>query len=223
MAIDAVRYFLRKRSSRTTSPPPAGLSGPFVGGLAASSAASDCRRGWRARHCSQGGRCAPALCFAGGRAAPRSLPASGPRVPASASAAAPRSWLAGAVLDLLELQAELHRRIEEAFDRRERNGQALRDAAERQADLEALLGHDQVPELVLQDDGHLLGILRAACAATAARRRRGCRRRCRNDARPAGRSWRRRSARCAPPRAARPGPEGRSGCDRRPWGIALVG
>src|SRR5215813_763277 len=36
--------------------------------------------------------------------------------------------------DLLELQAELHRRIEEAFDRGEGDRQSLRDAAKRQAD-----------------------------------------------------------------------------------------
>ena len=42
----------------------------------------------------------------------------------------------------------------------ERNHQPLGDAAERQADLEAILGHHQVPELVLQDDRHLFRILR---------------------------------------------------------------
>src|SRR5262249_39653144 len=59
-----------------------------------------------------------------------------------------------------ELQAELHRRIEEALDRAERHRQPLGDAAERKPDLEAILGHHQVPELVLQDDGHLVRILR---------------------------------------------------------------
>ena len=63
--------------------------------------------------------------------------------------------------DFLELQAELHRRIEEAVDRLERNAELFRNAAERQADLEAALVHGQIPELVLQDDGHLLGILHA--------------------------------------------------------------
>src|SRR5262249_46287058 len=36
----------------------------------------------------------------------------------------------------------------------------FRNAAERQADLEAVFMHHQVPELVLQDDGHLLRVLR---------------------------------------------------------------
>src|SRR6476469_3503730 len=57
-----------------------------------------------------------------------------------------------------------------------------------------------------------------ACAATGARRPRGCRRKYRNDAPRAGRSWRRRRALCARPRAGPPGPGYRSGCDRRPWG-----
>ncbi len=61
----------------------------------------------------------------------------------------------------LELQAELHRRIEKAVDRLERNDELFRNAAERQADFKALLGHDEVPELVLQDNGHLFRILRA--------------------------------------------------------------
>ncbi len=63
--------------------------------------------------------------------------------------------------DFLELQAELHRRVEKAGDRLERNAELFRNAAERQADLEGALGHGQIPELVLQDDGHLLGILHA--------------------------------------------------------------
>jgi len=41
-----------------------------------------------------------------------------------------------AALGRLELQAELHRGIEEALDRAERHHQAFRNAAERQADLE---------------------------------------------------------------------------------------
>jgi hypothetical protein len=58
------------------------------------------------------------------------------------------------------LQAELHGRIEKALDGGKGNHQPLGDAAERQPDLEAIFRHHQVPELVLQDDGHLLRILR---------------------------------------------------------------
>ena len=43
----------------------------------------------------------------------------------------------------------------------ERHQQPLRHAAERQADLERLVAHLQVPELVLQHDGHFLRILLA--------------------------------------------------------------
>jgi hypothetical protein len=57
-------------------------------------------------------------------------------------------------------QAELHRRVEEALDGIERNHQALRDAAERQPDFKAVLGHHQVPELVLENDRHFFRILR---------------------------------------------------------------
>ena len=46
-----------------------------------------------------------------------------------------------------------------------------RDAAERQADLETLLGHRQIPELVLQDDGHLRPDTARAAGRTCARRR----------------------------------------------------
>src|ERR1700694_2198517 len=53
----------------------------------------------------------------------------------------------------LELQAELHRRVEEALDGIERNHETLGDAAEREADFETVVGHHQVPELVLPDDG----------------------------------------------------------------------
>jgi hypothetical protein len=63
--------------------------------------------------------------------------------------------------DLLELQAELHRRIEESADRLEWNAELFRNAAERQPNLEAAFAHRQIPVLVLQNDGHLLGILHA--------------------------------------------------------------
>ena len=58
------------------------------------------------------------------------------------------------------MQSKLHRRIEEALDRRERDHEPFGDAAERQADFETILRHYQIPELMLQNEGHLLGILR---------------------------------------------------------------
>src|SRR5581483_10016480 len=60
---------------------------------------------------------------------------------------------------LPELEPELRRRIVERLDRAERHDQALRNVGERELHLEAVVRHLQVPELVLQDDGHLLGIL----------------------------------------------------------------
>src|SRR5262249_8497734 len=151
----AVVYFLRKRSSRTTSPPPAGLSESASdlvsagSGLAATGTATLV--------------CVMALCSAGGRAASRSLPA-GTRSPRFPGFLAPflvfslRFLLGFGARHFFELQAKLHRRIEEPFHRREGHGQPLRHAAERHADLEAALGHHEIPELVLQDDGHLRGI-----------------------------------------------------------------
>src|SRR5262249_21809174 len=65
------------------------------------------------------------------------------------------------VRHFLKLQTELHRWIEEAFDRGERDGHAFGDATERYADLEPVLGHLQVPELMLEHDCHLFRILRA--------------------------------------------------------------
>ena len=61
--------------------------------------------------------------------------------------------------NFLELQAELHRRVEEAVDRLERHRELFRNSAERQADLELVVADFQIPELVLEDDGHLLRIL----------------------------------------------------------------
>jgi hypothetical protein len=58
------------------------------------------------------------------------------------------------------LQAELHRRIEEALDRSEGNHEPLGNAAEREADLETIFRHHQIPELMLQDNRHLFRILR---------------------------------------------------------------
>ena len=59
-----------------------------------------------------------------------------------------------------KLQTELHGRIEEALDGAERNHEAFRNPAERQPDLEPVVRYHQIPELVLQDDRHLLRILR---------------------------------------------------------------
>ena len=63
----------------------------------------------------------------------------------------------------VEPQSEAHIRISEAGHRAERNDQRRRHATERQADAEqsGLGVHLEVPELVLQDDRHLLRILRA--------------------------------------------------------------
>ena len=56
----------------------------------------------------------------------------------------------------LEGQRELDRRIVELGDRRERHVQRRRNAAERQADGEAVVLDLQVPEAVLDDDRHLV-------------------------------------------------------------------
>ena len=57
----------------------------------------------------------------------------------------------------LELEPERNRRIGEAGDRIERHDQSLGLAGKVQADLERVLGDDEVPELVLEDDRHLVG------------------------------------------------------------------
>ena len=54
-----------------------------------------------------------------------------------------------------ELQAELDAGIGEHLDRRERDAQALQLVAEAQRDREALFVDGEVPELVLQHDGHV--------------------------------------------------------------------
>ena len=59
----------------------------------------------------------------------------------------------------LELQRELHRRIDEGLHGAERNEQPFRHAVEGQADLEGMLGDREIPELVLEDDRHILRIL----------------------------------------------------------------
>jgi hypothetical protein len=59
------------------------------------------------------------------------------------------------------LQAELHGGIKKTVDRLKRHREAFRNAAERKADLESFLVDFQIPELVLQDNRHFVGILGA--------------------------------------------------------------
>src|SRR5688500_17384589 len=56
----------------------------------------------------------------------------------------------------LELQAEVDSRIDEVGDRGKGHMERRRNAAERQADAERILLDLQVPEAVLEDDGHLV-------------------------------------------------------------------
>ena len=105
-----------------------------------------------------------------------------------------------------------------AFDRLERHHQPLRHAAERQADLEGLVGHLEIPELVLQDDGHFLRVLRAQRGRQPHALGGGVEGDEEMMLAGQARSWRPRPARRGPCRAAPPGPGCRSGCDRRAWG-----
>ena len=144
-------YFLRKRSSRTTSAP--GLSPGGFGGLPdfGSAAAGRPRTGGNAgagiglRRLGQFlGRISSVVSWTG------ALTRSG--------------FDLGVVLvrrqcQRLELQRELHRGIGEALDRLDRDVQALRHSAERQHHFKRLVGNLQIAELVLQNDGHLFGIL----------------------------------------------------------------
>src|SRR5436190_10165243 len=61
---------------------------------------------------------------------------------------------------LLELQAVGHARVEEHLDGGEGNSETLRDAVKGEFDLKAVVADDQVPKAMLQDDRHLLGVLR---------------------------------------------------------------
>ena len=61
-------------------------------------------------------------------------------------------------IDRLELQAELGGRIGEAGDGRQRHHQFLGLAGKRQGDAEGVFVHRQPPELMLQHDGHFLGV-----------------------------------------------------------------
>ena len=142
-------HFLRKRSSRTTSAPD--LS-PALVGVARRPPASAAAGCGAARLAGRWSAAVPAAGVARLRRLRRGFGLAA-------------GWLASpssvACVDGLELQPELHRRIDEALDRVERHQQPLRHAAERQADLERLVADLQIPELVLQDDGHLLRILLA--------------------------------------------------------------
>jgi hypothetical protein len=60
---------------------------------------------------------------------------------------------------LAELEAELRGRIVERLHCGEGHHQPLRHGGEGELHLEALVRHRQVPELILEDDGHLLRIL----------------------------------------------------------------
>src|SRR5690606_17950602 len=57
-----------------------------------------------------------------------------------------------------KLEFEIDRRVVEAADRVERDHEAFRRVGEGEADFELRFGDLQVPELVLDDDCHLLGI-----------------------------------------------------------------
>ncbi len=73
-----------------------------------------------------------------------------------------RHMLAGRIVGrarLAELEPELGGRIVEGLDRAERHHQPLRHVGEGELHLEAFVRHLQVPELVLQHDGHLFRIL----------------------------------------------------------------
>ena len=141
----AGHHFLRKRSSRTTSAPPlsAGLS-----------------RGGSGRSVGCGGR---PEAGSPERWSCRRPPLAGFRrlVPSRLARLGLVGVLVRRLRERLELQRELHGRVGESLDRLERHDQPLSHAAERQADLERLVGHLEVPELMLQDDRHLLRILRA--------------------------------------------------------------
>ena len=75
----------------------------------------------------------------------------------------------------------------------------LRHAREGQPDLEAVLGHGEIPELVLQDDRHVLRVFLAQAVRQAHARGSRCGTRCRSGGRRKGRPWRRRRGPCARP------------------------
>src|SRR5690606_13605299 len=78
------------------------------------------------------------------------------------SLATARLWMGDRVRTVvrrLELQTVADARIEENLERRERDYKPFGDAVERQLHLEPVLGDVEIPEAVLQNDRHLLGIL----------------------------------------------------------------
>jgi len=58
-----------------------------------------------------------------------------------------------------KLEPELDAWIVECLDLRERNHEPFWNIVEREFDLETLLGYFEVPELMLQDDGHFIRVL----------------------------------------------------------------
>ncbi len=164
---------MRNRSSRTTSAPPEGLSGSgfsataaglgpdFGSGLAGSAFAGSTFAASVLAGSNFPGMAGPIAAGGSGSAMAglrRGFPGFGA---SSAGFSVAAGSLARALGHGLELQAELHRRIEEAFDRLERDVQLLGNAVERERDLEMRLGDGEIPELVLQHDGHLFRILLA--------------------------------------------------------------
>ncbi|SUS03668.1 hypothetical protein DF3PB_1080002 [uncultured Defluviicoccus sp.] len=73
-----------------------------------------------------------------------------------------------------QLQAEVHRRIAERGHRCKRNLEPIRPALELERYRERILLHHQVPELVLQDNGHLAWIPRPYLGRHLNVGRRGC-------------------------------------------------
>ena len=165
-AVGLGHHFLRKRSSRTTSAPPdlsAGWSRGLPDAVSALAAAGQ-------RACRNAGACRlraglrrPAACR---RAAFGLSPACAglgssstrPRPPASAS-------VSNCSVNCTDGSANA---LIASSGTTSRSG----NAAERQSDLERLVGDLQVPELMLEHDGHLFRILRRAAGRRAARRRR---------------------------------------------------
>jgi len=73
----------------------------------------------------------------------------------------------------VEFKFEVHRRVIEAPDRGKGNQQTFGDVGKGQADLEGRVGDLQVPILMLDDDGHQLGIFFAQPRGNAHTRRGG--------------------------------------------------